>query len=151
RTRGLAILAGDRLVEHVAERATVGDDARRSLGNGAIDHAVGGDDTSEEQLRDDLDDAAAADPGHASPASTDRVLEVGRIRPRIDADDAEPGLERGAVDAHPLDGTRRGPLPGADLGSLERWTGRAAGCQQSIAVAEHDLGVRADIDDERHR
>ena len=56
-----------------------------------------------------------------------------------------------AVDADALDGARRGALAAADLGALERRPGRARRGEQPVAVAEHDLGVRADVDDERHR
>ena len=85
------------------------------------------------------------------PAAATASANPGVVRPGIDADDPEPRLERLAVDAHALDGARRGALPGADLGALERRArGRARG-EQPALVAEHDLGVRPDVDDERHR
>ena len=37
--------------------------------------------------------------------------------------------------------------PPRDLGALEGRAGRARGGEQPVAVAEHDLGVRADVDD----
>ena len=40
--------------------------------------------------------------------------------------------------------------PPRDLGALEGRPGRARGGEQPALVAEHDLGVRADVDDERH-
>ena len=79
------------------------------------------------------------------------VREALVVRPGIDADDAEPRLQRLAVDAHALDGARRGALPRADLGALERRArGRARG-EEPALVAEHDLGIRADVHDEGHR
>ena len=42
----------------------------------------------------------------------------------------------------------RGALAAADLGALEGRAGRARRGEQAVAVAEHDLGVRADVDDE---
>ncbi len=62
-------------------------------------------------------------------------------------------LKRGssvaAVDAHPLDRARRRALAAADLRALEGRAGRARGGEQPVAVAQHDLGVRADVDDQR--
>ena len=136
------------LVEHVAEGAAVGDDARRPGGQAAVDDAVGRDDAGQVELGDDLDDARPADAGHA--ALRRRLREAGLVRPEVRADDPEARLERLAVDAHPLDGAGRGPLAGADLGALEGRTGRAGCRQQPAGVAEHDLGVRADVHDERH-
>ena len=40
--------------------------------------------------------------------------------------------------------------PPRDLGALEGRAGRARRGQQPALVAEDDLGVRADVDDERH-
>ena len=123
-------------------------DARRQ---GAIDDAVLGDDAREVQLGDDLDDPRAADPGDARDLGRrDRLGEVRRIGPRLDADDPEPRLERRPVDAHAFDGARRRALAAADLGALERRTGRARRRQQPALVAEDDLGVRADVHDEGH-
>ena len=42
----------------------------------------------------------------------------------------------------------RGALAAADLRALEGRPGRARGGEQAVAVAEHDLGVRADVDDQ---
>ena len=53
------------------------------------------------------------------------------------------------VDADALDRAGRGPLAAADLGALEGGAGRRRGREQAVAVAEHDLGVGADVDDER--
>ena len=64
------------------------------------------------------------------------------------ADDAEARLERLPVDPDALDRARRGALAGRDLGALEGRAGRRRGGEQAVAVAEHDLGVRADVDDE---
>ena len=64
--------------------------------------------------------------------------------------DADPRLERLRVDADPLDRAGRRPLAAADLRALERRAGRARRGEQPLAVAEHDLGVGADVDDEVH-
>ena len=80
--------------------------------------------------------AAAAS---AKPASSDHCL---------DADDPEPRLERRLVDPDALDRAGRGALAAADLGALERRAGRRRRGEQEVAVAEDDLGVRADVDDQ---
>ena len=69
-------------------------------------------------------------------------------RPGVDADHPEPRLERLAVDPDPLDRAGRGALAAADLGALEGGAGRARGGEEPPSVAQHDLGVRADVDDE---
>ena len=56
-------------------------------------------------------------------------------------------LERHAVDAHALDCARRGALAAGDLRALERRAGRRRAGEQPLAIAEHDLGVGADIDE----
>ena len=72
------------------------------------------------------------------------------VRPGLAPDDADARLERLRVDADALDRARRRSLPAGDLRAFERGTGRARGGEQAIAVAEHDLRVRADVDDEVH-
>ena len=42
----------------------------------------------------------------------------------------------------------RGALAAADLRALEGGARRARGGEEPVAVAEHDLGVRADVDDQ---
>ena len=55
-----------------------------------------------------------------------------------------------AVDADPLDGAGAARWPAVDLRALEgRARGRGRG-QQALPVAEHDLGIGADVDDQ-HR
>ena len=51
--------------------------------------------------------------------------------------------------AHALDRARRGALAAGNLGALEGRAGRRGGGDQPLLVAEHDLGVGADIDQER--
>ena len=70
------------------------------------------------------------------------------VRPRVAADDLDARLERLRVDADPLDRSGRGALAAADLRALEGRPGRARRGEQPVAVPEHDLGVRADVDDE---
>ena len=66
------------------------------------------------------------------------------------ADDLEARLERLGVDAHPLDGAGCGALAAGDLRALEGGAGRAGAGEQPLPVAQHDLGIGADIDDQRH-
>ena len=79
-----------------------------------------------------------------------RLLEARLVGPGVDADDPESRLERLAVDADALDGAGRGALPAGDLGALERGAGRARCGEEPALVAEDDLGVRPDVDDQRH-
>ena len=62
----------------------------------------------------------------------------------------EARLERLLVDPDALDRARRRALTAADLRALERRAGRARRGEQPVAVAEHDLGVRPDVDDQVH-
>ena len=126
------------------KHAAVGDDARRASRERPVDRAVGGEHAGEVELRDRLDDPRAADPGHA------RAREAGLVRPRVGADHAEPRLERLRIDPDALDRARCRALAEGDLRALESGPGRARGREQPFAVAEHDLGVRADVDDEVH-
>ena len=114
----------------------------------AVDDAVLGHDAGQEQLGDDLDDPRAADPGDAGLGDARR--EGGLVGPGVDADDPEARLERVAVDPDALDGARRRALAAADLGTLEGGPGRARRGEEPALVAEHDLRVRADVDDQGH-
>ena len=70
------------------------------------------------------------------------------VGPKLAADDLDLGLQRLTVDAHPLDRAGGRALAGGDLRAFEgRARGRGRG-QQPLAVAEHDLGIGADIDDQ---
>ena len=84
------------------------------------------------------------------PAGGRCAVEPGLVRPAVAADHLDAGLERVPVDAHPLDGARRRPLPARDLRAFERGAGRARRGEQPLPLAEHDLGVRADVDEELH-
>ncbi len=134
--------------EHVCERATVGDDARRARRQLALHHSVGVDHSGEVHLGDDIDDARPADAGDAG--AGDLGGERGIVRPDLDPDHLEPRLEAGRIDAHAFDRARRGPLTGADLRPLERRSRRARCRVLTIAIAEHDLGVGADVDQQLH-
>ena len=72
------------------------------------------------------------------------------VRPEVGADDLEARLEGRGVDAHPLDGAGRGPLAAGDLRALEGRAGRRGGGEQPVPVAQHDLGIGADVDDQGH-
>ena len=126
-----------------------GDDARRARRQRAVDDAVFGDDAGEIHLGDDLDDRRAADAGDAgrpgrcprSPASSDHLSTPmtryfgssvsGSMRTRSMA----PGAAR---------------WPDGDFGALEGRAGRRGGRDDARAVAEHDLGIGADIDQQHH-
>src|SRR5262249_35817126 len=110
------------------------------------DRAVRRNDAREIELRDDLDDAAAADPRHAGLG--DGLGEAGLIGPAVDADDPAARLQRVAVDADPLDGARRGPLAAGDLRALKGWPGRAGRGKETSRIPEDDLRVRADVDEQ---
>ena len=84
-----------------------------------------------------------------TPVVCGRRAEARLVRPQIAADHLEPGLERRPVDAHPLDRARRRALAARDLRPLEGRAGRRGAGEQALAVAEHDLGVGADVDQQR--
>ena len=83
-----------------------------------------------------VDATAASKPGSSLHGSTPITLTRASQRLR--------------VDAHALDGAGRRPLSAADLGAFERRSGRARRGELPVAIAEHDLGVGADVDDEPH-
>jgi hypothetical protein len=115
--------------------------------HGAVNHTVFGDQAREIHFRDCLDDAGSADAGDA-----DAVDLFGKslfIRPFVDADHLETGLQRVLVDADALDGSGRCPLAGGDFRALKSRTGGGGGGQQAVLVAKHDFGVGADIDEQR--
>ena len=56
---------------------------------------------------------------------------------------------RRGINAHALDGTGSGALAAADLRALERRPRGARAGEQALPVAEHDLGVGADVDQQR--
>ena len=145
---GDAWCARDAFVQDVAEGPAVGHDAWRACGRCAIDDPVLGDDAREVELRHDLDDPRPADPG--DPGLGDPGLECRLVRPGVDADDPDARLQRLAIDPDAFDRTRRGALAAGDLGTLEGGAGGARRGQQPTLVAQHDLRVRADIDDEGH-
>ncbi len=144
--RQLGVAGG---VQHVRERSAVGDDALRPRRHLTADRAVGFDQTRQVHLGDDVDDARTAHAGDARRG--DRLVEAGIVRPHVRPDHLERRLERLAIDPHAFDGARRGALPAADLGTLERRPGRARRGVLAGAVAEHDLGVGADVDEQLHR
>ena len=71
------------------------------------------------------------------------------VRPEVAADHLEARLERLAIDAHALDRAGRGALAAGNLRALERRAGRRRAGEQPLAIAEHDLGVGADVDEQR--
>ena len=72
------------------------------------------------------------------------------VGPEVAADDLDLSLQRVPVDAYPLDRAGRRALAGFDLRALEGRAGGRRRGQQPLPVAEHDLGIGADIDDQ-HR
>ena len=72
------------------------------------------------------------------------------IGPQVAADHLEFRFERVAIDAHTLDRAGCRALARTDLCAFERRSGRARRGQQALAIADQNLGVRADVDDQRH-
>ena len=89
-------------------------------------------------------------PEPQTPVTSRRAGEARLVRPGVGADHLEARLERLRVDAHALDRAGRRALAAGDLRALERRAGRARRGEQALAVAEHDLGVGADVDEQRH-
>src|SRR6185437_13320159 len=136
------------LIDDIAKRAALRHDARTACGELSIDHTVLTDDAREEHLGNHFDDARAADPRDAG--GLHGFLEPRLVGPQVGADDLEARLERRRVDPYALDRARRGALATADLCTLERRAGRARAGEQALPVAQHDLGVGADIDEQRN-
>ena len=147
----VVLMNGDRRlagVEQVSEGPPLLDDTFGPGARGAGDGAVGKQNAGKVHLGQRLDDARAADAGDAGGGGG--LPEAFLVRPELAADDLDPGLQRFAVDAHPLDRARGRTLAGLDLRAFEGGAGRRGRGQQPRAVAEHDLGIGADIDDQ-HR
>ena len=151
---GPDVVLGDRqlgpgvAVEDVSVRPAVGHDP---IGPGRVlaeDRPVGVDDPGEEHLGEQVDDSRPTQPGDSGRG--DRHVESGLVAPRIDADHLHPSVQRLGVDANALDGAGRRSLSAADLRALERRAGGAGRGELAVPVAEHDLGVGADVDDESH-
>ena len=85
-----------------------------------------------------------------TPVAATAASKPGSSLHRVDADHLDPGVAASRDRCAPLHGAGRRPLPAADLGALERRTGRARRGELAVPVAEHDLGVGADVDDEPH-
>ena len=140
------ILRDDDILGHaIGECAAVFLDPRGAGGNRAVDDPVGRQDAGQIHLGQHLDDAGPADAGDAG--GFYRLVKAVFIRPLLDTDDAETGLQRVLVDADALDGTRRGALAGRNLRALECRTCRRGGGKHALAVADDNLGIGADIDD----
>ena len=84
-----------------------------------------------------------------TPRRLGRLCEARLVGPEIAADHFEARLKRRPVDPHPLDRARRGALAAGDLRALEGRAGRRGAGEQPLAIAEHDLGVGADVDEKR--
>ena len=84
-----------------------------------------------------------------TPSRRGRLGEARLVGPEIAADHLELRLERHAVDAHALDRARRRALAAGNLRALEGRAGRRGAGEQPLAIAEHDLGVGADVDQKR--
>src|SRR5438045_3341210 len=134
-------------VEEIAEGGTIRLDARRALGELAVDAAVMPEDARKEHLRERLDDARAADAGDA--AAPCGLREAGIIGPKIAADHLETRLQAHGIDPHALDGAGRGALPATYLCTLESGPGWTRAGEEAIPVPEYDLGLGAAIDQQR--
>jgi hypothetical protein len=79
-----------------------------------------------------------------------RLLESRIIGPEFATDHAKSRLEGLAIDPNAVDRTGCRTLPAGDLRTLEGWACRARSRHQSLAVAEYDFGVGADINQQCH-
>src|SRR3546814_20380065 len=90
------------VVQQVGEGAPVGHDPRAARRRGAVDGAVGRQDAGQVHLRQNFDDAGAADAGDA--LLTRLRGDTGLVRPQLAADHLEARLPGPRVYAHALDG-----------------------------------------------
>ena len=81
----------------------------------------------------------------------DGLGEARLVRPELEPMTRKRGSSVCAVDPHAFDGAGRRALAGGDLRAFEGGAGGRGGREQPARVAEHDLGVGADVDDERQR
>src|SRR5579872_6896680 len=135
------------VMQQIAEGAADRLDALILFGEGAVDHAVFGNDPGEIHLGDDFDNARAADAGNAGRSR--RFGEAFFVRPELATDHLETRLQSRAINAYPLDRARGGALAAGNLRAFEGGPGRRGAGEQAAAIAEDDLGVRADIDQQR--
>ena len=145
------VALGDRdarraVVEDVGERPAVGDDPRRPAGKApsTTPSAV----TTPARNSSATASMIPEPQMPVIPTPAEASAKPGSSDQSVAADDPEPRLERDRVDPHPLDGARRGALPGADLGALERRAGGARRGEEPVPVAEHELRVGADVHDQ---
>ena len=131
-------------VEFIGEGTPISLYPRVAHGKFAADRTVLTDDAGQVHLCEHLDDARTANPGHAR--HRHRVRKAGCIRPELTANHLEAGLQGVRVNAYPLNGARRGPLPATDLRPLKSRPGRARTGQQALPVAQHDFGIGTHID-----
>ena len=99
-----------------------------------VELALAVDDAALEHLGDDVDDAAAAN-AHG-------LVGV--------ADQGVAGLPGLRVDGHAVDGPVGGPHAAADVAALEGRAGGAGAAHQEFIVAEHQLAVGAQVDEQGH-
>ena len=131
-------------MQHIGPGAPVLDDPVGACSQCTVDHTIFRRNARQIHLRNDLDDARAADAGDTDILG--RILETRLIGPLVDADHLEAGFERGRIDPHPLDGTRCGSLARRDFSALKgrtRWRRSRDGLGR---VAQDDFRIRADID-----
>src|SRR5208283_1297077 len=105
------------LVQNIGEGAADWLDARRVLGQRAVDHAVLSDDARQKQLRDRLDDSRAADAGDTQ--AHRRIGEARVAGPEVAADHLEARLQRFPVDPDPFDRAGSRALAAGNLRALE--------------------------------
>ena len=135
--------------QQIGMRASVQFQTRRPDLRGRADQALGIDDARHPHFGHCLDDARPADARDT--AGLGRLGKAILVGPQLAADHAKARLLGDRVDLHTLDGTRRRALPGADLCPFERRPGGRGTGQQSLAVAQNDFGIGADVDDKGQR
>ena len=99
------------------------------------EQTLGIDDAAAEELGDDVDDAGAAD--------------AHRPLARF-AHNGKGGLHGVFVQGAGLNGAVGGPHAAGDVAALKGWAGGAGAAHHKVPVAEHDLAVGAQVDEQAH-
>ena len=106
------------------------------------------DDAGEIEFRHHLDDARTADASNAGLLRGRGKRRV--VGPQLRTNNAKARLQRFAVNAYTLDGTRGSTLTAADLCAFKSRAGGARARHQLVLVAQHDFGIGAHVHQQRH-
>ena len=86
-----------------------------------------------------------------TPVAAVASAKPGSFDQQLAADHLDARLERDGIDAHALDRARGRALAAADLRAFERGSGGTRAGEEPAAIAEDDLRIGADVDEQRHR